>query len=123
MYIECIWIQIKSCNNRNILYGVFYRPPNSDSAYNSLIEDSIGLAMDSNITDVIITGDFNLNVMKESQFRKVESLCNEFNMTQCIDEPTHFTENSISTIDLLFVTNKESILTTGVGEPCLGLTM
>ena len=44
-------------------------------------------------------------------------------MTQCIDEPTHFTENSISTIDLLFVTNKDSILTTGVGEPCLGLTM
>ena len=121
--LECIWIQIKSCNNRNILYGVFYRPPNSDSAYNSLMEDSIGLAMDSNITDVIITGDFNLNVMKESQFRKVESLCNEFNMTQCIDEPTHFTENSISTIDLLFVTNKESILTTGVGEPCLGLNM
>ena len=29
----------------------------------------------------------------------------------------------MSTIDLLFVTNKNSILTTGVGEPCLDLSM
>ena len=33
--LECIWIQIKLCNKRNILFGVFYRPPNSDSAYYS----------------------------------------------------------------------------------------
>ena len=121
--LECIWIQIKSSNKRNILYGVFYRPPTSDSVYTSLIEDSIGLAIDSNISDVIITGDFNLNIMNQTQFRKVEALCNQFNMIQCIDEPTHFTENSHSIIDLLFVTNKDSILTTGVGEPCLDLTM
>ena len=58
--LECIWIQIKSSNHRNILYGVFYRPPNSDSDYYSLIEDSIGFAVDSGISDIIITGDFNL---------------------------------------------------------------
>ena len=121
--LECIWIQIKSNNNRNILYGVFYRPPNSDSTYTSLIEDSIDLAINSDIADVIITGDFNLNTMNENQFRKIEALCNQFNLLQCIDEPTHFTENSMSTIDLLFVTNKNSILTTGVGEPCLGLSV
>ena len=68
--LECIWIQIKSKNTRNILYGEFYIPPNSDSAYYTLIEDSISLAMDSNISDVIITGDFNLNVMKQHEFRK-----------------------------------------------------
>ena len=52
--------------------------------------------------------------MNQTQFRKAEALCNQFNMTQCIDELTHFTENSHSTIDLLFVTNKDSVLTTGV---------
>ena len=76
--------------------------------------------MDSNISDV---EDFNLDVMKQHEFRKIESLCNEYNMIQCIEESTHFTENSISTIDLLFVSNKDSILTTGVGEPCLSLTI
>ena len=110
-------------NNRNILFGVYYRPPNSDVVYTTLIEDSIDLAINTNITDVIITGDFNFNIMNESQFRIVQALCNQFNLFQCIDEPTHFNENSMSTIDLLFVTNKKSIITTGVGEPCLDLTM
>ena len=103
------------------MYGVFYRPPNSD--YYSLIEDSIGLAVDSGISDIIITGNFNLNVKIRNQFCKIESMCNEYNMTQCIDEPTHFTENSITTIDLLFVSNKESVLTNGVGEPYLDQTI
>ena len=61
--------------------------------------------------------------MNKTQFRRVEVICNQSNMTQCIDEQTHFTENSHSTIDLLFVTNKDSILTTGIGEPCLDLSM
>ena len=121
--LECIWIQIKLHNKRNVLYGVFYRPPSSDSVYNSLIEDSIGLAIDSTISDIVVTGDFNLNTLNPIQFRKVESICNQFDMTQCIEEPTHFTENSATIIDLLFVTNKDSILTAGVGEPCLDLNI
>ena len=61
--LECIWIQIKLHNKRNVLYGVFYRTPSSDSVYNSLVEDSVGLAIDSTISDVIVTGDFNLNTL------------------------------------------------------------
>ena len=100
--LECIWIQIKLHNKRNVLYGVFYRPPSSDSVYNSLIEDSIGLAIDSTISDIVVTGDFNLNTLNPIQFRKVESICNQFDMTQCIEEPTDFTENSATIIDLFF---------------------
>ena len=55
--LECIWIQLMLSNKKQILYGAFYRPPNSDAAYTSLIEDSIGLATDTNISDIIITGD------------------------------------------------------------------
>ena len=40
-------------------------------------------------------------------------------MSQLIEEPTHFTECSHSLIDLMFVTNKESIITSGVGIPVL----
>ena len=40
-------------------------------------------------------------------------------MFQCIEEPTHFTENSNSLIDLLLLSNKDSLLTSGIGEPCL----
>ena len=100
-------------SNRNILYGVFYRPPNAGASYLSLIEDSIALARDTDISDLIVTGDFNLNTCNYTQSRKIESICSQFDLTQCVDEPTHFTENSASTIDLLFVSNKSSILTTG----------
>ena len=36
-----------------------------------------------------------------------------------INEPTHFTENSSSTIDLILTSNKNSIILSGVGEPFL----
>ena len=121
--LKCIWVEIKLSNSRNVLYGVFYRPPNSSAMYASLLEDSIGLAVDTNITDIIIMGDFNLNIMDQSHYRKTDSICKHFNLTQCIEEPTHFTENSMSVIDLLFVKNRESIPTSGVGEPCLNLNV
>ena len=117
--LECIWVQIEIISNRNILYRVFYRPPNADSSYFSLIEDLIALARDIDISDLIVTGDFNLITCNNTQLRKTESICSQFDLTQCIDEPTHFTENSASTTDLLFVSNKSLILTTGAGEPCL----
>ena len=143
---ECIWVQIKLMNNRNIFYGVLYRSPNADSSYLSLIEVSIALARDTDISDLIVTGDFKFNTCNYthwrkiesicSQFdltqctddlivtgdiilntcnywRKIESICSQFDLTQCTDEPKHFSENSASTIDLLFVSNKSSILTNG----------
>ena len=118
-HLECIWVQIKFINNRNILYRVFYWPPNADSSYFSLIEDSIALARHTDISDLIVTGDFSLNTCNYTQSRKIESICSQFDLTQCIDEPTHFTENSASTVDLLFLSNRSSILTAGAGEPCL----
>ena len=63
------------------------------------------------------------NIMDQSHYRKTDSICKHFNLTQCIEQPTHFTENSMSVIDLLFVKNRESILTSGVGEPCLNLNV
>lgn len=36
--IECIWIEC-TLKHKHILFGLFYRPPSSDAAYFSLIED------------------------------------------------------------------------------------
>ena len=54
--MEKIWVEIKLSSGRIVLYGVFYRPPNADSVYISLIEDSISLAVDTGIPDIIIMG-------------------------------------------------------------------
>ena len=88
--LENIWAETKLSSSRNVLYGVFYRPPNADSVYNSLIEDSISLAVDTGIPDIIIMGGFNWNSLQNQSNRKTESVCNQFNLVQCIEEPTHF---------------------------------
>ena len=59
--IECIWIEI-SIHNRKELVGTFYRPPNSNNLIYSSIEDSVGLAFDTNIPNITISGDFTFDV-------------------------------------------------------------
>ena len=48
--------------------------------------------------------------------------CQHLNFDQLIVEPTHFTESSSYIIDLIFTSNKSSILLSGVGDPFLGLS-
>ena len=57
--------------------------------------------------------------MKSQYARKINSLCQQFYLYQSISEPTYFTENSISLIDLLQVSNKDRIIFSGVGDPFL----
>ena len=93
--VECIWLEIHS-NNKKILFGTFHRPPNSTSLTLTNIETSIGLAIDANIPDVVITGDFNLDINKQATSQKVSNLSQQYNLTQLITDPTHFTEHSNS---------------------------
>ena len=108
--VESIWLEIRFRCNKRLLIGVFYRPPNSDINYFNKIEDSIGLAKDTGINDILITGDFNLNTLCALQNRKVVSIAQTFGLEQCILEPTHFTEQSSSIIDLVFISNKSSLV-------------
>ena len=116
--VENIWIELAE-NHTRILFGVFYRPPSSDATYFLNIEDSIALAVDTDISDIIVTGDFNLNMLNIRTSRKIESLCIQFSLYQSIDQPTHFTENSSSLIDIVLVSNKDHLLLSGVGDPFL----
>ena len=115
--IECVWVEMM-VHNRKQLLGTFNRPPNSPNAVMTSIEDSIGLAFDTNIQNVLITGDFNLDLLKDTSKRKIADLRQHFNLTQLINDPTNFTETSSSIIDLLFTAN-DNILLSGIGEPFL----
>lgn len=48
--------------------------------------------------------------------RKITSLCEEFSFTQVITEPTHFTENSASLIDVNLASNPAHIVSSGVRD-------
>ena len=107
-------VTIKS---KKIIIGGIYRPPESNSDYFNLILESIDRACSTNIHDIIITGDFNFDMLLDRN-NKMKDLLLEFNLTQLIAEPTHFTEKpSISLIDLIIARNRNNILASGVADP------
>lgn len=116
--LECVWCEL-FLKKRRLLIGVFYRPPSSSIQYLNLIEDSIALAADSDVDNIIVTGDFNYNMFQDSARRKIVNLCRQANLNQLINEPTHFTELSNSLLDLLMVSNTDNVIMSGVGEPFL----
>ena len=116
--IESIWIELVH-NHKSIFYGLFYRPPNANAQYFLNIEDSVALAIDTGISDVIVTGDFNFNFLNSQSRRKIDSLCTQFSLYQSISQPTHYTEHSSSLIDVILISNKDNLLFSGVGDPFL----
>ena len=116
--LECLWIEL-ILKQKHVLFGLFYRPPNSDSLYYNSIEDSLHLAIDTGISDIIITGDFNFNLLNEETARKITSLCAQFSLSQCINDYTHYTEHSSTLIDILLVSNNKHLIASGVAEPFL----
>ena len=116
--IECIWVEIIS-KHKHVLFGVFYRPPNADSDYYTAIETSLNLAVDTGYNDIIVTGDFNFNMLIPNTARKINSLCSQFAFQQSVDEPVHYTEMSSSLIDLILVHNPNALIASGVGDPFL----
>ena len=105
--IECVWIEVKTHNIKQLI-GTFYRPPNSNNTVISTIEDSVGLVFDTNIKNILITGDFNLDTLKHASNKKLLELCQHYNLKQLINEPTNFTETSSTIIDLFLTAHNKS---------------
>lgn len=58
--VECVWIEI-IVQGQKYIYGTLYRPPYSPTSLWEDIELSLDLAYNTNITNIIITDDFNAN--------------------------------------------------------------
>ena len=91
----------------------------SDSVYFASVENSVHLAIDTGIQDIIVTGDFNFDMLSPNLSGKIRNLCLQFSLTQTINEPTHYTENSSSLLDLIVTSNNTQIIFSGVGDPFL----
>ena len=83
--IECLWIEL-SLNRRKIPIGTFYRPPNSPVSALASTEKAVGFAYDTNISDILIVGDFDLDMQKPVPGRKVDNLCQQFNLHNLIQD-------------------------------------
>jgi hypothetical protein len=77
-------------------------------------EQSIDLALTCNI-DIIVTGDFNVNMLRNTSNDKIGNLKNQFSLHQLISDHTYVTEHSSSLLDLILVNNPRTILLSEVG--------
>ena len=68
--IECVWIEV-STRHKKLLLGIFYRPPSSSADVLASNKNSVGLAYDTNISDILVTGDFNLDMLHLPQSVKL----------------------------------------------------
>jgi len=94
----------------------FYRPPNSNNDYWSLLEESIDRAYSIHSNNIIVTGDFNINILHSHQ-NKMSLLISSFNSVQLITEPTHYTEHSSSWIDIAFTNRPELVVASVTSDP------
>ena len=60
--------------HKPILFGLFYRSPNSNANYYINIENSLALALDTGVMYIVITGEVNFNTLNPQTAKKIESL-------------------------------------------------
>ncbi|CAC5356718.1 unnamed protein product [Mytilus coruscus] len=84
----------------------------------TLIEHSLDQAVDTGVEKIVILGDFNEDYLKPSNVR-MKNIIRKYDMFQFIDEPTHFTENSTSCLDLVIANKRNVIDLVHVGHPFL----
>ena len=96
--LEATWCELL-LGQKKILVGVFYRPPNANIEYWKKVEDSIELAKVSDIPYIFLLGDLNCNLLIPKT--SLSEILDNYNLTQLIREPTHFTKNSQTLIDII----------------------
>ena len=74
----------------------------------------MSLAMDTQINNVIVTGDFSFNMLNHQTSRKI---CEQFSLYQTITE--HNTEHSSSLINIILTSDKNNLIYSNVAEPFL----
>ena len=86
--IECTWIEVAN-HSKHIPFALFYRPPNSNMSYLNDIEDSTALAVDTSISEIIITGDLNLISCLPQRGEKLKhSVLNLCSFSQSLNQHT-----------------------------------
>ena len=75
--LEAVWIELHT-NHKTILIGGIYRPPNSNNNYWQLLEQSFDQAFSQSYDNILITGDFNINMLTPNA-DKINHLITSYN--------------------------------------------
>ena len=114
--LENIVIEIFKPNTVPILISTWYRPPGSSiDIFDSF--DSVLRIIDSTRDELYILGDINCNWLDmnpDCHTKRLIELCELYNVSQMITEPTRVTPHSETLLDLCMTTTPEKISQCGV---------
>ena len=102
--VECLFLEIKGNFVRSSLFGVLYRPPNSDiKLFNSELVDLLGTIDSKNYQISCIAGDFNIDLLKcdsNNNYKLFYDKTLAYSFLRSITKPTRV---SINTLILLII--------------------
>lgn len=113
--IEAVFVDILLPKSKPVIVGACYRPPNQNNFY-EILEEMCSNCSDLINSEVIITGDFNSDILKKDSqnFKALDNFCRAFDFVQLIKEPTRVCETSETVIDLMLVSDQMRISKSGV---------
>ena len=102
--VEALCIEVRKPNAKPILISTWYRPPNSNSEILDFFEIFLQ-SIDKENKEIIITGDFNIDLMpsdiENSNIKRLKEMLNTYQMSQLINKPTRTTELTKTLLDLI----------------------
>ena len=119
--VESIWVKIH-VKGVDILFGLFYRPPDSEHDIWDHINNSIDNAKNTNIDRIIVCGDFNEDQLNPRKYN-IKDICLQNSFFQIISDPTYYYESSASLLDLILISDPDLIMFSEVGENVLPNTV
>ena len=100
--IEQLWLKLCIPNVKHKCIGCVYRPPKGNIARGlSNIRSTLDKIYEFN-TDILMSGDFNINYNLRHSFKLLKDLEHDFDLFQIIENNTRTTKNSSTRIDLIF---------------------
>ena len=100
--LEALWLEIRSHNNKFLLCTI-YRPPNDGIDFWNNFGLTLELAKETNITNIIISGDLNADPAS-IQGGKLKAFLDSHHLVAHVKTPTRITETSSTILDQ-FMTN------------------
>ena len=114
----CFWI--KNCNKFCKIVSLYRSPNQSQDEFETFI-DNVDKIFETKPFLVIGLGDFNAKLSQcykndkaTTEGSKIANLTSQYGLKQIINQPTHILNNSSSCIDLLFTSQPNLVMESGV---------
>ena len=124
--IQCLCLEISTKTSKKLILSLNYRPLNGDTTLFEKHMKSILSKNEATKKEVILIGDFNMNLLDFDKNKRVQSFVNlmfRFGMIPTINKPTRVTRHTATAIDHVFtntimdsITIKTAIVKTDISD-------